>query len=59
MPTPTEDDEWQRIRLTEQVERDRAILAQYTEHLAFYQTRIEEARYELGRLDERLGGSAP
>lgn len=44
------------MRLVEQIERDRALIAQYEEHQAFYRARVEESRYLLGRLDERLGG---
>jgi hypothetical protein len=54
--TPDERDEFARIRIVDQVERDRAIVAQYQEHMMFYRTRIENRLYELGRLDERLGG---
>lgn len=49
-------DEFERMRLVAQIERDRAIIAQYEEHQAFYRARIEDSRYELGGLDERLGG---
>lgn len=56
MTTPDERDEFARIRIVDQVERDRAIVAQYEEHMMFYRTRIENRLYELGRLDERLGG---
>ncbi|GAA0710352.1 hypothetical protein GCM10010199_06460 [Dactylosporangium roseum] len=56
MSTPHERDEFDRIRITHQLERDRAIVAQYEEHMAFYQRRIETQMYDLGRLDERLGG---
>jgi hypothetical protein len=54
--TPDERDEFARIRIVDQVERDRAIVAQYQEHMMLYRTRIENRLYELGRLDERLGG---
>jgi hypothetical protein len=56
MTTPRERDEFERMRLTEQIERDRALVAQYELHQAFYRGRIEDNRYELGKLDERLGG---
>lgn len=56
MTSEREDDEFRRIRLTAQIERDRALVAQYEQHQAFYRSRVEESRYELGRLDERLGG---
>ncbi|GAB4046773.1 hypothetical protein [Catellatospora paridis] len=50
------DDEFLRIRLTGEVERDREIVAKYEEGLGFHRARIEANRYELGKLDERLGG---
>ena len=56
MTTPREDDEFRRIDLASLLERERGIVAQYEQHLAFYRTRIEERLYELGKLDERLGG---
>jgi hypothetical protein len=34
MTTPGERDEFDRIRITDQLERDRAIVAQYEEHMA-------------------------
>lgn len=49
-------DEFRRIELVSLLERERAIVGQYEQHLAFYRARIEDRRYELGRLDERLGG---
>ncbi len=54
MTTPRDRDEFDRIRLTDQIERDRAMVAQYEEHQAFFRKRIEDNRYDLGRLDERL-----
>jgi len=56
--TPREDDEFERMRLVAQLERDRLLIAQYEEHQTFYRSRIEDSRYELGRLDERLGGGS-
>lgn len=56
--TPKEDDEFERMRLVAQIERDRLLIDQYEEHQAFYRNRIEDSRYELGRLDERLGGGS-
>jgi hypothetical protein len=52
-----ERDEFRRIELKEQLERDRAVIGQYEEGLDFHRDRVEGARYELGRLDERLGAS--
>jgi len=56
--TPRQDDEFERMRLVAQIERDRLLIAQYEEHQAFYRGRVEDSRYELGRLDERLGGGS-
>jgi hypothetical protein len=50
-----ERDEFERISLTAQVDKDRRMMAQYLENLSFFHARVEEARYRLGRLDERLG----
>jgi hypothetical protein len=58
MSSPGEIDEFERIRLVGKIERDRQLVAQYEEHQAFYRARIEDSRYELGRLDERLGGGS-
>jgi len=54
--TPRENDEFERIQLVAQIERDRHLIAQYDEHQAFYRGRVCDNRYKLGRLDERLGG---
>ena len=56
MATPNERDEFERMRLTAQIERAREIIAQYEVHQEFYRRQVEDSRYELGRLDERLGG---
>ena len=56
LTTPNEDDEFERIRLVARVERARMFIAQYEEHQEFYRRQVEDGRYELGRLDERLGG---
>jgi hypothetical protein len=53
---PNEHDEFERMRLTAQLERAKAMIAQYEEHQEFYRRQVEDGRYELGRLDERLGG---
>jgi hypothetical protein len=55
MTTPNERDEFERIRLVEQIDRARRLIAQYDEHQEFYRRQIEDSRYELGRLDERQG----
>jgi hypothetical protein len=51
-----EQDEFERIRLTVGVERARGLIKQYEEHQAYYRRQVEDSRYELGKLDERLGG---
>lgn len=56
MTTPREEDEFRRIRIVDEIERARAIVAQYEEGLVFYRQRIEDRVYDLGMLDERLGG---
>jgi hypothetical protein len=56
MATARDEDEFRRIELMSLLERERTIVVQYEQHLAFYRARIEERRYELGKLDERLGG---
>jgi hypothetical protein len=56
--TPREDDEFERIRLVAEIEHDRLLIAQYEEHQAYYHGRVEDNRYKLGRLDERLGGES-
>ena len=56
MTAPGEQDEFERIRLVAQIERARMLVAQYEEHQEFYRRQIEDSRYELGKLDERLGG---
>ena len=59
MTTPHERDQFTRIGTVDQIERDRAIIARYEVNLLFYSSRIENQLYELGRLDERLGGERP
>jgi hypothetical protein len=48
-------EEFERIQLHEKIAKRRLLLAQYEEGLAFARRKIEESRYRLGRLDERLG----
>ncbi len=48
-------DEFSRMELTARLHRDRQIIDQYESGLAFHRKRVEDTRYELGRLDERLG----
>jgi hypothetical protein len=60
MPEPSapsrERDEFDRITRLAEIERDRELIAQYEEGMAFYRGRIEDYRYQLGRIDQRLGG---
>ena len=49
-------DEFTRMELTARLSRDREIIAQYETNVEFFRRRVEDTRYELGRLDERLGG---
>lgn len=49
-----EDDEFERIKLSADLERFQLIASQYAERGAEYHRRIADTKYELGRLDERL-----
>lgn len=49
-------DEFHRIELRQEQERDQAMIRQYEEGLAFRRLHLERVTYMLGRLDERLGG---
>ena len=49
-------DHFERMRLNAQIDRDREIVVRYDDGMAYRRQRIEDARYELGKLDERLGG---
>ncbi len=51
-----ERDHFERIQLMEQLEKDRRMIASYEANMVFFRQRIEDTRYSLGRLDERLGG---
>ena len=55
---PNEEDQFERIQLVTKIERARRLVAQYEQHQEFYRRQVEDGRYELGRLDERLGGEA-
>ncbi len=57
MTTSRERDEFERMKLVAQIERARNFIKQYEEHQEFYRRQVEDSLYELGRLDERLGGS--
>ena len=49
-------DEFNRIQITAQLTRYREMISQYEIGLAHRRQRVEDALYELGSLDERLGG---
>jgi len=53
--TPRERDEFRRIGLAADMERARGLILEYEEHQAHFRDRVEQARYEMGKLDERLG----
>jgi hypothetical protein len=48
-------DEFERISLFADIERDRAMIERYEDGQAFFRTRIEDRKYRIGQLDERLG----
>lgn len=48
------DDEIDRMKLHEAVEKDRLKIAQYETGLAHFRQAVEKKQYEIGRLDERL-----
>ncbi|MEU8005022.1 hypothetical protein AB0B66_28015 [Catellatospora sp. NPDC049111] len=48
--------EFNRMELTARMERDREIIAKYEVGREFHRERVENTHYELGRLDEKLGG---
>jgi hypothetical protein len=52
---PRDEDRFDRIQLHEQIERARLVIDQYEKGMTFYRRIIEDNRYKLGRLDERLG----
>jgi hypothetical protein len=49
------NDEFERIRLHEDIARARYLIGQYDDHQAFWRAEIETKMYQLGKLDERLG----
>lgn len=53
-----EQDEFDRIQVSTQIAKDRLMITQYEEGLEHRRARVENNRYELGRLDERLRGAA-
>jgi hypothetical protein len=55
--SPRERDEFERIKLHQDIEKARQIVALYEDNQADYRNRIEEYMRDLGRLDERLGES--
>lgn len=56
MTTPNERDEFERMKLHQDIARAREIIEQYEVGTTFYRAEIETKQYRLGRLDERLGG---
>jgi hypothetical protein len=52
------DDELRRMKLHEDLERAREILAGYHEGEAHYRRAIEECQFELGQIDQRLRGGS-
>jgi hypothetical protein len=55
---PRERDHFARIKHHQDIERARMIIRQYEKGMAFYRQEIEDKKYEIGRLDERLGDGA-
>jgi hypothetical protein len=55
MESEREKDEFMRIEAAQELEKTRCMVEQYVDHQAFWQAKIEEKQYKLGRLDERLG----
>lgn len=49
-------DEFERLDLRQELEKDQAMIRQYEEGLAFRRLHVQEVVYALGRLDERLEG---
>ncbi|MFC0533898.1 hypothetical protein [Phytohabitans kaempferiae] len=47
-------DEFRRIKLHAEIEKDRLKIAQYEIGLAHFHHEIERKQHEIGRLDERL-----
>lgn len=54
--TPRERDEFRRIHLTAELERARQIVTLYDQNQRTFRRKIEDSLYQLGKLDERLGG---
>jgi hypothetical protein len=49
-------DEFKRMEHHRNLERAREIIAGYEEGFAHFRKKIEDIKYDLGKLDERLGG---
>ncbi len=49
------NDEFERIRLHEDIDRARYLIRQYDDHQAFWRSEVETKMYQLGKIDERLG----
>jgi hypothetical protein len=53
-PEEREQAEFRRIQLTDQMEKDRRLIATYRANEWYYINRLIDASRELGELDERL-----
>ncbi len=58
MDEQRERDEFKRMQFTAQLQRYRELVVQYEVGIGFHRRQMEDLRYQLGRLDERLGGKA-
>ena len=50
-------DEFSRMKITAELIRFREMISQYEAGLAFRRQKVENYRYRLDRLDQKLGGS--
>jgi hypothetical protein len=53
-----EKDEFDRFRLAARLDRDYELVEKYEEGMRYVWNDIADARYDLGKLDERLGGGS-
>jgi hypothetical protein len=53
-----EKDEFDRIRLAAKLERNHELVEKYEEGMRYVWNEIANARYNLGKLDERLEGGS-
>jgi hypothetical protein len=56
MLTPREQDEFDRMQLTAEIERKRGLIASYDENQELYRREVGDHLYSIGRIDERLAG---